>query len=84
MNRDVVKLQGIARDLSELGFSLSSRVEPPDAEIGISIGQAFVALSEAIDSITAALDRAAELSKAVPNDLPAQQTQAVDTTSRIT
>lgn len=63
MNRDVAKLQSIARDLSELGITLSNRVDPPDAEVGVSIGQAFVALSEAIDNITAALDRGAELSR---------------------
>lgn len=59
MNRDVAKLQVIARDLSELGIALSNRTAPPDAEMYVAIGEAFVAVSEAIDDITAALERGA-------------------------
>lgn len=64
MNRDVAKLQVIARDLSELGITLSNRVDPPDAATLITVGEAFVALSEAIDDISAALDRGAEVAGA--------------------
>lgn len=60
MNRDVAKLQGIARDLSELGLALSNRASSPDAEMCVAIGEAFVALSEAIGDISAALERGAE------------------------
>lgn len=60
MNRDVAKLQGIARDLSALGLQLSNQAEPPSVETCVSIGQAFVALSEAIGDITDALQRGAE------------------------
>jgi len=61
MNRDVAKLQGIARDLSQLGVTLSQTTAPPDEETTVSIGQAFIAISEAIDDITAALERAARI-----------------------
>ncbi|XPP26718.1 MAG: hypothetical protein ACNYNX_00645 [Leucobacter sp.] len=54
MDRDVAKLQGIARDLSELGVALSNRIDPPDVEMCHAIGEAFVALSEAIADITTA------------------------------
>lgn len=60
MDRDVAKLQGIARDLSELGLNLSNRTTPPDEEMCISVGEAFVAISEAIVDITAALERGAK------------------------
>ncbi len=59
MNRDVAKLQGIARDLSELGLALSNRSTPPDAAMGVAVGEAFVALSEAIGAISAALEQGA-------------------------
>lgn len=59
MDRDVAKLQGIARDLSELGLSLSNRTKKPDEETFVSLGDAFVAISEAIIDITAALERGA-------------------------
>lgn len=61
MNRDVAKLQGIAQDLSQLGTQLSNATSPPDAETCVSIGQAFIAISEAVDDITAALERAAQV-----------------------
>lgn len=64
MNRDVAKLQVISRDLSELGISLSNRIDPPDVEVIVTIGEALVALSEAIDDINAALERGALLADA--------------------
>jgi len=65
MNRDVAKLQGIARDLSELGIQLSNANQPPSTETLVSIGQAFVAVAEAIDDVTEALERGAEAMREV-------------------
>ncbi len=60
MDRDVAKLQSIARDLADLGCDLSGRTAPPTAEESVAIGQAFVALSEVVTSVAAALERAAQ------------------------
>lgn len=59
MDRDTAKLQGIARDLSQLGLEMSNRNSPPDEEFCTRVGEAFVALSEAIEDICAALERGA-------------------------
>ena len=60
MDRDIAKLRNISRDLSELGLELSSRDIPIDDECFSKIGEAFVAVSEAVADISAALQRGAE------------------------
>lgn len=62
MDRDIAKLQNISRDLSQLGLELSHREEPIDLECCVKIGQAFVALSEAVMDISDALERGANAS----------------------
>jgi len=59
MDRNVAKLQGIARDLSELGIQLTNLNEAPSTDSMQSVGQAFVAVAEAIDDITESLERGA-------------------------
>lgn len=59
MDRDIAKLQNIARDLSQLGLELSNRETPIDQECCVKIGQAFVAVSEAVADVSAALERGA-------------------------
>lgn len=66
MDRDVVKLQGISRDLSDLGIELSNRTAPPDIALCNLIGEAFVAMSEAVNDISAALERGARAAKELP------------------
>lgn len=66
MNRDIAKLQNISRDLSELGLELSNREDPIDTECCVRIGEAFVAVSEAIADISAALERGAEEARQTP------------------
>lgn len=60
MDRDLAKLRGISRDLSQLGIELTNRVDPPDQRLLESVGEAFVAISKAISNITGALERGAE------------------------
>ncbi|MBL5972719.1 MAG: hypothetical protein D3X82_02810 [Candidatus Leucobacter sulfamidivorax] len=55
MIRDAAKLQSTARDLSELGLSLSNQSTPPTAETCEAIGLALVALSGALQDIAEAL-----------------------------
>ena len=59
MDRHTAKLEGISRDLSELGLDLANRVEPPDDEYFQRMGAAFIALSEAIADISDSLARGA-------------------------
>lgn len=60
MDRDVAKLNGISRDLSHLGLELCNRDAAPDKEFAVLVGEALVALSEAIVDISAALERGAK------------------------
>lgn len=64
MDRDTAKLQGISRDLSQLGLELCNREVPPDEEFCVKVGEAFVAMSEAIADISAALERGVHSSDA--------------------
>lgn len=48
-------MQSTARDLSELGLSLSNQSTPPTAETCEAIGLALVALSGALQDIAEAL-----------------------------
>ena len=63
MDRDIAKLQTISRDLSQLGIELMNRETPIDAECGERIGEAFVAVSEAVADISAALERGAQAAR---------------------
>lgn len=63
MDRDIAKLQTISRDLSQLGIELMNREVPIDAECGARIGEAFVAVSEAVADISAALERGAQAAR---------------------
>ena len=60
MDRDIAKLRNISQDLSELGLQLSNRDTPIDGDCYVKIGEAFVAVSEAVADISAALQRGAE------------------------
>ena len=63
MDRDIAKLQNISRDLSQLGLELMHRDEPLDIECGAKIGAAFVAVSEAVADVSAALERGAQAAR---------------------
>lgn len=63
MDRDIAKLRGISRDLSQLGLELSNRDVPPDTEFCVKVGEAFVALSEALTDVSEALTRGAEITR---------------------
>ena len=63
MDRDIAKLQNISRDLSQLGIELMHREAPLDAEYGAKIGEAFVAVSEAVADVSAALERGAQAAR---------------------
>jgi hypothetical protein len=60
MDRDTAKLLGISRDLSHLGLELSNRETPLDEDVTMKIGEAMVALSEAIADISEALESGAQ------------------------